>query len=535
MAAYLKGVETNGVVEFSLKDDAKTNTTVIRNNGIITTIRAAEILEGDGFTADSTVKKLIIGSDVKELETRCFQNCAGLTGSLTIPNSVYTIAGNAFQNCSGLTGNLNIPSSVKYLKRVCFDGCSGFTGTLTFEGSNIDIINEYTFRDCTGFTGSLTIPDSVTRIERDAFNNCGGFTGDLVIPDGVEYLGARCFQNAGFDGTLTLPSTLKEIYISAFFGTSYTGDLVIPEGVESIGNTSFRDSAFTNSSLTIPSTVTYVGNGAFRNSGFSELYINCPAAIFNNPGPVETRNTFLDMSNLTNIYVDYQYFSEYTTEFSQTTANVSFYNLPLTPTIFYDNNNIEIGSITTDIPANFIGAGQNPNIFYISIGTTCTSIGENAFSNGPLGGDLIIPLTVTDLFNNCFRNCFNITSLTLNEGLINIGEGAFSLNEQFTNTVVTIPNSVETIGIGSFYQCTNLTSVTIGTGVQTIGPVAFLGCSSLTTFNCYVSKTIVDAATQILDNCTSLTEIHVRSSDASWTAGPGLVIGNITVEVIKDL
>ena len=34
MAAYLKGVETNGVVEFSLKDDAKTNTTVIRNNGI---------------------------------------------------------------------------------------------------------------------------------------------------------------------------------------------------------------------------------------------------------------------------------------------------------------------------------------------------------------------------------------------------------------------------------------------------------------------------------------------------------------------
>ena len=56
MAAYLKGVETNGVVEFSLKDDAKTNTTVIRNNGIITTIRAAEILEGDGFKADTTVK-----------------------------------------------------------------------------------------------------------------------------------------------------------------------------------------------------------------------------------------------------------------------------------------------------------------------------------------------------------------------------------------------------------------------------------------------------------------------------------------------
>ena len=143
MASYFKGVETNGVIEFGLKDSLQTNTSVIYDNGSVEIFRGKEITLEDGFSANTNLKTLNIGSTVKELETYCFQNCTGLTGDLNIPNSVYTIAANAFQNCAGLTGNLNIPSSVKYLKRVCFDGCTGFDGTLTFEGSNIDEIGDY--------------------------------------------------------------------------------------------------------------------------------------------------------------------------------------------------------------------------------------------------------------------------------------------------------------------------------------------------------------------------------------------------------
>lgn len=219
-------------------------------------------------------------------------------------------------------------------------------------------------------------------------------------------------------------------------------------------------------------------------------------------------------------------------------GRVRVYIDPASLTVFYDVNNNELvgRSITTDIPAGFTAAGQNLDIFYITIGASCTSVGENAFNGSALKGDLIIPSTVTDLYNNCFRNCNALTSLTLNEGLININEGAFAQNEQFTNTVITIPNSVETIGVGAFFQCTSLTSITVGTGVQTIGPVAFSGCSNLTTFNCYVSKTIVDAATSMLEQCTSLTEIHVRSTDSSWTAGADQTIGGKTgITVIKDL
>ena len=205
MASYFKGVETNGVVELNLKDNIQTNTIVIRDNGIATTIKAAEILEGDGFKADTTVKKLIIGSSVRELETRCFLNCTGLTGNLNIPNSVYTIASQAFANCTGLTGNLNIPSSIKYLKNRAFDGCSGFNGTLTFENpadltniTDIYRISWNAFRFCTGFTGDLILPEGIISIQERVFKGCTNITNvNCYIDKSIIDSGTDCFLNSG--------------------------------------------------------------------------------------------------------------------------------------------------------------------------------------------------------------------------------------------------------------------------------------------------------------------------------------------------
>ena len=259
MASYFKGVETNGVVELNLKDNIQTNTIVIRDNGIATTIKAAEILEGDGFKADTTVKKLIIGSSVRELETRCFLNCTGLTGNLNIPNSVYTIASQAFLNCTGLTGNLNIPSSIKYLKNRAFDGCSGFNGTLTFENP-----------------ADLTNITDIYRISWNAFRFCTGFTGDLILPEGLELINAGCFNGcSGFDGTLTLPNSLKAIYFDAFLNCSgFTGDLILPEGIISIQERVFKGCTnITNVNCYIDKSIIDSGTDCFLNSGITTIHV----------------------------------------------------------------------------------------------------------------------------------------------------------------------------------------------------------------------------------------------------------------------
>ena len=257
MALYFKGIETNGVVEFSLKDDIKTNTTVIYNDGSVETHHGKEITEFAGYSVNTALKKLIIGSVVKELETRCFKNCTGLTGNLNIPNSVYTIASEAFANCTGLTGNLNIPSSIKYLKNRAFDGCSGFTGTLTFE-EPADISN-ITFA-----------------ISWNAFRGCSGFTGDLILPEGLELINAGCFNGcSGFTGTLTLPNSLKDIYFDAFLNCSgFTGDLILPEGIISIQERVFKGCTnITNVNCYIDKSIIDNGTDCFLNSGITTIHV----------------------------------------------------------------------------------------------------------------------------------------------------------------------------------------------------------------------------------------------------------------------
>lgn len=79
-------------------------------------------------------------------------------------------------------------------------------------------------------------PEGITRI--------GGFThtcltGSLVIPEGVTQIDEHTFYSCDYNGTLTLPSTLKRIGESAFSWNRLTGELHLPEGLETIEVTDF--------------------------------------------------------------------------------------------------------------------------------------------------------------------------------------------------------------------------------------------------------------------------------------------------------
>ena len=126
------------------------------------------------------------------------------TGTLTIPGSVdyggitYTvtqIGEGAFSSYIGLTGDLTIPNSVKTIGDHAFSSCSGFTGNLTI-GSSVKTIGDEAFRGCIGFTGSLTIGTSVETIGNNAFDSCIGLTGSLTIPNSVKTIGANASVSA---------------------------------------------------------------------------------------------------------------------------------------------------------------------------------------------------------------------------------------------------------------------------------------------------------------------------------------------------
>ena len=77
-----------------------------------------------------------------------------------------------------------------------------------------------------------------------------------------------------------------------------------------------------------------------------------------------------------------------------------------------------------------------------------------------------------------FFGCSNLTLISIPNSVKSIGGYAFRGCASLTT--ITIPNSVTTIGQGAFANCTSLTAITTPNSVTTIGDYAFQNCTSLT-------------------------------------------------------
>jgi hypothetical protein len=100
-----------------------------------------------------------------------------------------------------------------------------------------------------------------------------------------------------------------------------------------------------------------------------------------------------------------------------------------------------------------------------------------------LGGVVAIPdtindLPVTNIGEQAFNNCFNLTNVTIPDSVITIGDAAFAYCTSLSS--VTIPNSVTNIESWAFAYCISLTTVTMGNGVTSIGDYSFAACTGLT-------------------------------------------------------
>ena len=126
----------------------------------------------------------------------------------------------------------------------------------------------------------------------------------------------------------------------------------------------------------------------------------------------------------------------------------------------------------------------------------------------------------TFIANYVFRNCNNITNITLSNNITKIGNEAFSGCNKLTS--ITIPDNVISIGDYAFSNCSSLENITVGKNVTTIGHYAFYGCRNLTKVN---YKGTIDTWAQIKFN---------SSTSANYEANPtyyanDLYINNILV------
>lgn len=152
-----------------------------------------------------------------------------------------------------------------------------------------------------------------------------------------------------------------------------------------------------------------------------------------------------------------------------------------------------------------------------NIDYTVTAIGYSAFGSlsTPINvSSVFIPATVLSIGDSAFIYCDALTTVTFaeNSQLKSIEHAAFWGSEQVYPRFkeIKIPDSVETIGNGAFYDCRDLERITLPSALQTLSTVTFYNCTALSEVTFPASlKTIENSA---FSGCRNLSEVELPAS-----------------------
>jgi len=319
------------------------------------------------------------------------------------------------------------------------------------------VIEKGVLKKYTGSGGDITIPDGVKSIENYAFGNNFNVT-SVVIPKSLVSMEGNVFSYC---------MKLKEIkvsknnqYFSSENGILYDkkkkvllqcpremeGDIIIPETVVKIGDNAFFNCYYLTS-ISIPESVTSIGKYAFY---LCLRLLN--ATIPKNVKSIGV-GAFAGEASMSDIQVseDNKYF---------TSENG----------ILYDKKK----KVLIQCPRAKSGE--------IKIPESVTNIGEEAFEYCQNVTSIIIPESVTNIGRVAFKSCENLTSVIIPQGVTQIEESTFSGCSSLSN--VTIPKGMTSISNSAFYSCTSLKNITIPKTVTSIDQSAFDTSVDLTIF-CY--------------------------------------------------
>ena len=232
-----------------------------------------------------------------------------------------------------------------------------------------------------------------------------------------------------------------------------------------------------------------------------------------------------------------------------------------TATVASYDNSVNGGVI--DIPDTVTSSGQT---------YTVTAIGYSAFGSlsTPINvSSVFIPATVLSIGDSAFIYCDALTTVTFaeNSQLKSIERAAFWGSEQVYPRFkeIKIPDSVETIGNGAFYDCRDLERITLPSALQTLSPVTFYDCTALSEVTFPASlKTIENSAfsgcrnlsevklpaslttiqSYVFDRCSALKTVFYGGSLERWSqintsndflgySSPSLVMGDYTAQFIS--
>ena len=323
--------------------------------------------------------------------------------------------------------------------------------------------------------------------------------------------------------TIIIEPGVTSIGVNAFYECDQAAEVSIPEGVTSIGDCAFE---FCSSlrTVTIPSSVTFIDCDAF-------LYCTSCTDVFLLAGPdiswIEYSDDF-DEDNPPICHVSTGRLSEYESS-NLIDANVTFVDdLNCGDNLIWTLNSYGVLTIKgTGAMYNYQNNNHAPwhsirsRINLVNIESGVTSIGNLAFYEEDNLSTVTVADSVVSIGIYAFNNCTNLMRVRFPGGSSQLSTiGSYAFNSCTSLYDITLPDSVTTIDDGAFYSCLELTEINIPSSTTYVGLDAFYKCTGINNVYCYANPSNLvwddDGCDDFqLPKYSRKTYCHVKSSDLS--------------------
>ena len=400
-----------------------------------------------------------------------------------------------------------------------FIGDNTITKVVIPEG--VEKIGAYAFAGLTALE-EVVLPSTIRTIAHGAFMDCTSLTKVTGI-ENVKLINKWAFQNCNLAGELSLDSACA-ISDYAFAGNEYLTAITLPETLQTIGAYAFSGDKRLETVVVMAETVKY---GAYAFTGcrsLTSMEVNTvviPEGMF--AGCLELSDLFIG-PDVTSIG-----------ELAFSGTSLSAFSVDANNSVFQEQNGgayLISKDGTTLVLVSPTVSGE-----FKLLDSNVTTIGHGAFSANTKLTSVVIP-SVTKVNAYALYNCDHLRTISLGK-LTFVGKYAFAKTAitslpafddsldtiqpyAFSATAlthVTVKDGV-TVGEGAFFDCMKLQSVRIGNNV-TLGNKAFMLDPSTSLVN-------VDNGDQIpyyTDNGKKLYYLKYKSALTSLTIGENVEIG----------
>ncbi len=263
------------------------------------------------------------------------------------------------------------------------------------------------------------------------------------VPEGVETIGVKAFEQQDVLQRIVLPNTVRYIENYAFNNCTYAA-IQLPDSIVSFGDYAMN-ACNANDSIYIGEHVSHIGKHAL----------------------------VIDSLNQIDVHPNNQHF---------VCVDGVLFNMEMTELIRYPvnrpaNTYVIPDSVTQIAAGAFAGFDSSlihsANLEQVVFPDSLATIGEYAFSYQSNIQSLDLPDGLEVIEEGAFVNLSKLQSLVLPDSLKTIGAYAFEGLSKVEEIV--IPDGVQTIGKGAFVRnCA--TTITIGNGLESLGFGAFVRC-----------------------------------------------------------